>query len=126
MLNAEELGVTSKNIDQALQSAKPDVKRLVGTEGSYGEQIGLTKDWAARVIRLVGNYGEVYDRNVGVGTQARHSARPETSCGVPAAFSTRRRSADPDLRPTTITVFSRHARSIDHDEIRFAQCHPSS
>ncbi len=69
MLNAEELGVTSKNIDQALQSAKPDVKRLVGTEGSYGEQIGLTKDWAARVIRLVGNYGEVYDRNVGVGTK---------------------------------------------------------
>lgn len=69
MLNAEELGVTSKNIDQALQSAKPDVKRLVGTEGTYGEEIGLTRDWAARIIRLVGNYGEVYDRNVGVGTK---------------------------------------------------------
>jgi general L-amino acid transport system substrate-binding protein len=69
MLNAEELGVDSKNIDQALQSAKPDVKRLVGTEGTYGEGIGLTKDWAVRVIRLVGNYGEVYDRNVGVGSK---------------------------------------------------------
>ncbi|MEW6639198.1 MAG: amino acid ABC transporter substrate-binding protein [Pseudomonadota bacterium] len=69
MLNAEELGVTSKNIDQALQSAKPDVKRLVGTDANYGEQIGLSNDWAARIIRLVGNYGEVYDRNLGVGSK---------------------------------------------------------
>jgi general L-amino acid transport system substrate-binding protein len=66
MLNAEELGVDSKNIDQALKSQKPDVMRLVGTEGAYGEQLGLTKDWAARIIRHVGNYGEVYERNVGV------------------------------------------------------------
>lgn len=66
MLNAEELGITSKNIDQALQSKKPDVMRLVGTEGAYGEEMDLTKDWAARIIRHVGNYGEVYDRNVGI------------------------------------------------------------
>jgi general L-amino acid transport system substrate-binding protein len=65
MINAEELGVTSKNIDEALKSKKPDVMRLVGTEGSYGEDLGLTKDWAVRVIRHVGNYGEVYERNVG-------------------------------------------------------------
>jgi general L-amino acid transport system substrate-binding protein len=65
MINAEELGVTSKNIDEALKSKKPDVMRLVGTEGSYGEDLGLTKDWAVRIIRHVGNYGEVYDRNVG-------------------------------------------------------------
>jgi len=65
MINAEELGVTSKNIDEALKSKKPDVMRLVGTEGTYGEDLGLTKDWAARIIRHVGNYGEVYDRNVG-------------------------------------------------------------
>ena len=65
MLNAEELGVTSKNIDEALKSKKPDVMRLVGTEGAYGEEMDLTKDWAARIIRHVGNYGEVYDRNVG-------------------------------------------------------------
>ena len=65
MINAEELGVTSKNIDEAMTSKKPDVMRLVGTEGEYGEDLGLTKDWAARIIRHVGNYGEVYDRNVG-------------------------------------------------------------
>jgi general L-amino acid transport system substrate-binding protein len=65
MINAEELGITSKNIDEALKSKKPDVMRLVGTEGGYGEELGLTKDWAARIIRHVGNYGEVYERNVG-------------------------------------------------------------
>ena len=65
MINAEELGVTSKNIDEALKSKKPDVMRLVGTEGNYGEELGLTKDWAVRIIRHVGNYGEVYERNVG-------------------------------------------------------------
>ncbi|HTA99501.1 MAG TPA: amino acid ABC transporter substrate-binding protein [Bradyrhizobium sp.] len=65
MINAEELGVTSKNIDEALKSKKPDVMRLVGTEGSYGEDLGLTKDWAVRIIRRVGNYGEVYERNIG-------------------------------------------------------------
>jgi len=69
MINAEELGVTSKNIDEALKSKKPDVMRLVGTEGSYGEDLGLPKDWAARIIRHVGNYGEVYDRNVGEGSR---------------------------------------------------------
>jgi general L-amino acid transport system substrate-binding protein len=69
MINAEELGVTSKNIDEAMKSKKPDVMRLVGTEGSYGEELGLTKDWAARIIRHVGNYGEVYDRNVGSGSK---------------------------------------------------------
>ncbi len=69
MLNAEELGVSSKNIDEALKSKKPDVMRLVGTEGAYGEELGLTRDWAARIIRHVGNYGEVYDRNVGTGSK---------------------------------------------------------
>jgi len=65
MIDAEELGVNSKNIDEALKSKKPDVMRLVGTEGTYGEDLGLTKDWAVRIIRHVGNYGEVYDRNIG-------------------------------------------------------------
>jgi general L-amino acid transport system substrate-binding protein len=69
MINAEELGVTSKNIDEALKSKKPDVMRLVGIEGAYGEDLGLTKDWAARIIRHVGNYGEVYERNVGSGSK---------------------------------------------------------
>ncbi len=69
MINAEELGITSQNIDEALKSKKPDVMRLVGTEGGYGEDLGLSKDWAARVIRHVGNYGEVYDRNLGSGSK---------------------------------------------------------
>jgi len=68
MINAEELGVNSQNIDEALKSKKPDVMRLVGTEGTYGEDLGLTKDWAVRIIRRVGNYGEVYERNVGSGS----------------------------------------------------------
>src|SRR5208283_3402049 len=66
MLNAEELGVTSKNIGQALQSQKPEVMRLVGTAGDFGAQIGLTNAWAANVVRAVGNYGEVFERNLGV------------------------------------------------------------
>jgi general L-amino acid transport system substrate-binding protein len=69
MINAEELGVSSKTIDQAMKSDKPDVRRLVGTDGGYGEQIGLTPDWAARIVRLVGNYEEVFERNVGIGSK---------------------------------------------------------
>ncbi len=68
MVVAEELGINSKNIDEAMKSEKPEIKRFVGTEGAYGEQLGLSKDWAAPIIRHVGNYSEVYDRNVGVGS----------------------------------------------------------
>ena len=68
MVNAEELGVSSRTIDQALRSQKPEVKRLVGTSGDFGEQIGLTNAWAANIIRYVGNYGEVFDRNLGAKT----------------------------------------------------------
>jgi general L-amino acid transport system substrate-binding protein len=69
MLNAEELGVSSDNIDEAMKSQKPEVRRLLGLEGDYGPAIGLPKDWAARIIRHVGNYGEVYERNVGAGSK---------------------------------------------------------
>ena len=99
MINAEELGVTSKNIDEALKSKKPDVMRLVGTEGTYGEQLGLTKDWAVRIIRHVGNYGEIYERNIGDEVEAEDPARHEP------ALERRRhpvRAADP------VEVFSRH------------------
>ena len=68
MINAEELGITSKNIDDMVKSTNPDIKRFVGTEGNYGEQLGLPKDWAVRIIKLVGNYGEVFERNVGQGS----------------------------------------------------------
>jgi general L-amino acid transport system substrate-binding protein len=65
MINGEELGVSSKTIGQALQSQKPEVMRLVGTTGDFGQEIGLTNAWAANIIRAVGNYGEVFDRNLG-------------------------------------------------------------
>src|SRR5947209_5794378 len=65
MVNAEELGVSQKSVNEALRSDNPDVKKLVGTEGNYGEQLGLTKDWAVRIIKHVGNYGEVFERNLG-------------------------------------------------------------
>ena len=68
MINAEELGLTQKNIDEALTSDKPDVRRFVGTEGNFGEQLGLTKDWAVRIVKHVGNYGESFERNVGQGS----------------------------------------------------------
>lgn len=68
LINAEELGVTSKNVDEMLKSKNPDVMRLLGTEGNYGEQIGLTKDWVYRIVKHVGNYGEIYERNVGPNT----------------------------------------------------------
>jgi general L-amino acid transport system substrate-binding protein len=68
MLNAEELGVTQANVDQMLKSENPEIKRLVGTEGKFGEAIGLTNDWAYRIIKHVGNYGEAFDRNVGEGS----------------------------------------------------------
>ncbi len=69
MLNAEELGVSSKTIEQALKSEKSAIKRLVGTDGKLGEDIGLSPDWAVRIIRAVGNYGEAFDRNVGTGSK---------------------------------------------------------
>ena len=69
MINAEELGVTQKNVDEMAKSDKPDLKRAFGTDDNLGEQLGLTKEWFGRIIKAVGNYGEVYDRNVGVGSK---------------------------------------------------------
>src|SRR3984893_3807217 len=69
MLNAEELGISSKTVDEALKSNQPEIKRLLGVEGNFGEQLGLSKDWVVRIIRQVGNYGEVFDRNVGAGSK---------------------------------------------------------
>ncbi|HEY8567446.1 MAG TPA: amino acid ABC transporter substrate-binding protein [Beijerinckiaceae bacterium] len=67
-VSAEELGVTKANVDQMRGSDNPEIKRLLGSEGKYGEAIGLTNDWAYRIIKLVGNYGEVFDKNVGNGS----------------------------------------------------------
>jgi general L-amino acid transport system substrate-binding protein len=68
MMNAEELNVSSKNVDEALKSTNPEIKRFVGTEGNFGEQLGLSKDWAVRIVKQVGNYGESFERNVGLGS----------------------------------------------------------
>ncbi|RRR75407.1 MAG: transporter substrate-binding domain-containing protein [Candidatus Viridilinea halotolerans] len=65
---AEELGITSANIDTFLASEEPTIRRFVGAEGELGQGIGLPNDFAARVIRHVGNYEEIYNRNLGPDT----------------------------------------------------------
>lgn len=66
LINAEELGVTSENVDEMTGSDNVEVLRLLGLEGSFGqEDLGLSTDFAANVIRAVGNYGEIYDRYMG-------------------------------------------------------------
>ena len=68
MVTAEELGVTRANVDDQAKSDNPDIKRLLGSEGKHGEALGLPNDWAARIIKHVGNYGESFERNVGQGS----------------------------------------------------------
>jgi general L-amino acid transport system substrate-binding protein len=68
LLNAEELNVSRANVDEQLKSDNPEIKRLLGTEGNFGEQFGLTKDWAYRIIKHIGNYGEIFERNLGQGS----------------------------------------------------------
>ena len=68
MLDAEELGVNKANVDEKLKSDDPETRRLLGVEGQYGEGLGLTNDWAYRIIKHVGNYGEVFERNIGQGS----------------------------------------------------------
>jgi general L-amino acid transport system substrate-binding protein len=69
MITAEELGITQKNVDEMAKSDKPEMKRVFGTDGNLGEQLGLTKDWVSRIVKSVGNYGESFDRNVGAGSK---------------------------------------------------------
>ena len=65
-LTAEELGVTQDNVESIGQSTNnPEIKRLLGTEGNLGGMMGLDQDWAVNVIKSVGNYGEIFDRNIG-------------------------------------------------------------
>jgi general L-amino acid transport system substrate-binding protein len=66
MLNAVELGVSQHTLGEAMRSQKPEVMRLVGTSGAFGSDLGLGDSWAVNVIRAVGNYGEVFERNLGV------------------------------------------------------------
>ncbi len=68
MINAEEKGVTTANVDEMLKSTKPDILRLLGLEGIKGKGLGLNDDWAYQIVKQVGNYGEVFERNVGQGS----------------------------------------------------------
>ena len=68
LIVSEELGITSKNADQMKKSNNPEVLRLLGVEGKQGEQLGVGADWAYNIVTQVGNYGEVYERHVGIKT----------------------------------------------------------
>jgi general L-amino acid transport system substrate-binding protein len=66
LISAEELGVDSTNVDEMMASDNIEIQRLLGIEGTFGqEDLGLATDFAANVIRTVGNYGEIYDRYMG-------------------------------------------------------------
>ncbi|MGI9513299.1 MAG: amino acid ABC transporter substrate-binding protein [Anderseniella sp.] len=74
LLNAEEAGVTAANVDDMIaNSTDPGIRRLLGVEGDFGKAIGLENNWAANAIRAVGNYGEMFDRNVGPDTNLKIS-----------------------------------------------------
>jgi len=68
MLNSEELGVNSGNVDSMGDTKSPNIKRLLGTEGDAGKNLGLSADWAYNIVKQVGNYGESFERNVGPNT----------------------------------------------------------
>ncbi|HEX8048185.1 amino acid ABC transporter substrate-binding protein [Rhizobium sp.] len=70
LVNAEEFGITQKNVDELKNSPNPDIKRFLGAEqgSTLGTDLGLTNDWAYNIIKGVGNYGEVFDRNIGAGS----------------------------------------------------------
>lgn len=65
MLNAEEFGITRANVDEMVKSTNPEIKRLLGSEGKFGESLGLSNDWVVRIVKAVGNYGESFDRHLG-------------------------------------------------------------
>ena len=68
LVEAEELGVTQANADAEAKGANPAAQRLLGTAGEFGSRLGLNNDWMLRAIKAVGNYGEVFERNVGSGS----------------------------------------------------------
>ena len=68
MINAEEMGITSSNVGGMKGSDNPSVKRLLGTEGNFGGELGIPNDWAYNIIAQVGNYGETYEKHVGENT----------------------------------------------------------
>ncbi|MCY4382331.1 MAG: amino acid ABC transporter substrate-binding protein, partial [Nitrospinae bacterium] len=77
LIVAEELGITSKNVDAMKKSSNPEIKRMLGQEGDFGSMLGLPKDWAYNVIKGVGNYSEIYERHIG----------PKTAVGLARGYN---------------------------------------
>jgi general L-amino acid transport system substrate-binding protein len=71
LIEAEELGVTSGNVDEMRDSTNPDIGRLLGRAPGNGKALGLDEDWAYRVIKAIGNYGEMFDRDLGANSPVR-------------------------------------------------------
>jgi general L-amino acid transport system substrate-binding protein len=69
LVNAEELGIKSGNIGEALASTKPDARRFTGAEGAFGAKLGLDNGWAIHAVKHVGNYAEIFERNIGAGSK---------------------------------------------------------
>mgnify|MGYP003572405674 FL=1 len=68
MIEAEYLGISSKNVDDMLKSGDPQIQRFLGVSPGNGEALGLDEKWAYKIVKMVGNYAEVFERNVGVNT----------------------------------------------------------
>jgi general L-amino acid transport system substrate-binding protein len=68
MIEAELLGITSQNVDEMLKSEDPVIQRFLGVSPGNGQALGLDEKWAYNIVKMVGNYGEVFERNVGVNT----------------------------------------------------------
>jgi general L-amino acid transport system substrate-binding protein len=78
LTTAEEYGVTSANVDEVkARTVNPEVRRLLGLEGDMGLKLGLSNDWAYNIIKYVGNYEEVYNRNLG----------PDTATYIPRGYN---------------------------------------
>jgi general L-amino acid transport system substrate-binding protein len=70
LINAEELGVTQANVEEMAKSSQnPEIRRMLGSEGKFGESLGLSNDWVVRIIKAVGNYGESFERHFGANTR---------------------------------------------------------
>ena len=69
MIDAEEMGVTQANVDEVIKGDNPRIRRLLGVEGNFAQGLGLTADWAYRIIKFVGNYDDVFERNLGEGSK---------------------------------------------------------
>ena len=77
LIQAEEFGITSKNVDEMLKSQDPAIQRFLGVTPGLGSALGLDDKWAYNIIKQVGNYGEIFERNVG----------PKTPLGLPRGLN---------------------------------------